>query len=241
MFKMKYSQLSVLCLVMLLTACTSTNKKNFNNQDPLEPFNRGMYKLNKTLDCLYINPVVKVYTNIFPYKLRKLVTNFFNNIGEIPVMVNRILQAKMPQFIDSAARFTINSTLGVGGLFDVASNSSRLKIQKTDFGVTLYKFGYRESMYLYLPIIGPTTVRDGVGLFANSFVSATRYLKPKWRNRYLASYFIQRKSELSEVNTFIDTMGVDEYLFVKDAYLQNRQYVFNEGSNLQTDLDTTEE
>ena len=140
------------------------------------------------------------------------------------------MQTKYKQAADSTARFTINSTLGVGGLFDIASKA-KIKHAKEDFGKTLAVWGYQDSHYLVLPIVGPTTVRDGVGFVGNAFITVPYYLQPKWRNRYEFSYVVNRRSELQETESLITAAGVDEYTLVRDAYLQHREYTISDTVN----------
>ncbi len=225
----KYLKMSAVMAVVFLSACSS-NKYVAKPNDPLEPLNRGFYKLNKTIDALYINPTSKIYDKIIPEAIRKLISNFFGNLNEIPTIINSLLQTKYKQAADSTARFTINSTLGVGGLFDIASKA-KIKHAKEDFGKTLAVWGYKDSNYLVLPIVGPTTVRDGVGFVGNAFITVPYYLKPKWRNRYEFAYVVNRRSELQETESLITAAGVDEYTLVRDAYLQHREYTISDTVN----------
>lgn len=225
----KHLKMSAVMAVVFLSACSS-NKYVAKPNDPLEPLNRGFYKLNKTIDALYINPTSKIYDKIIPEAIRKLISNFFGNLNEIPTIINSLLQTKYKQAADSTARFTINSTLGVGGLFDIASKA-KIKHAKEDFGKTLAVWGYKESHYLVLPIVGPTTVRDGVGFVGNAFITVPYYLKPKWRNRYEFAYVVNRRSELQETESLITAAGVDEYTLVRDAYLQHREYTISDTVN----------
>ncbi len=225
----KHLKMSAVMAVVFLSACSS-NKYVAKPNDPLEPLNRGFYKLNKTIDALYINPTSKIYDKIIPEAIRKLISNFFGNLNEIPTIINSLLQTKYKQAADSTARFTINSTLGVGGLFDIASKA-KIKHAKEDFGKTLAVWGYQDSHYLVLPIVGPTTVRDGVGFVGNAFITVPYYLKPKWRNCYEFSYVVNRRSELQETESLITAAGVDEYTLVRDAYLQHREYTISDTVN----------
>jgi len=225
----KHLKISTVISLVLLTGCASNRYVSHAN-DPLEPLNRGFYKLNKTLDALYIKPASKIYDKVIPETLRKLVSNFFNNVNEIPNIANSLLQAKYKQAIDSTARLTINSTLGIGGLFDVAAKA-KLNHQREDFGKTLAVWGYKNSNYLVLPIVGPTTVRDGIGFCGNAVMTVPYYFKPKARNRYEFAYVVNRRSELQETESFMTTAGVDEYVLVRDAYLQHRSYTINDKSS----------
>jgi phospholipid-binding lipoprotein MlaA len=217
---------TIITSLILLNACAA-NRYVKDPNDPLEPLNRGISRFNKTIDKLYIKPVSNTYELILPKALRELIHNFFTNIGEIPTTINNLLQAKYSQAIDSTARLVINSTLGIGGLFDVAAKAN-LKHKHEDFGKTLAVWGYKNSTYLVLPIFGPSTVRDGIGFVANTFLTAPYYFKPKWRNRYEIGYLIDFRSNLQETESFINNIGVDEYKSLKDIYLQHRAYTIND-------------
>lgn len=221
--KTNNSIIAISCCLLLLTACSS-NKRQLNPQDPLEPINRVSYQFNKTVDALYLNPAVQVYTKSLPGSFRRLITNFFNNVSEVPAIFNLLLQSRSDEAMQTAARFSLNSTLGLGGLFDVAAKHAKLTRVKTDFGATLYNWGYQKSAYIVLPLLGPTTIRDGIGLAANNFISPNYYLKPKYRNAYSLAYMVSKKSDLNEVKDFITAAGVDEYILMRNSYLQNRNY-----------------
>ena len=215
---------------LLLTSCLigcASNRYVANKDDPLEPMNRGFYRANKVVDSLYIKPVSKFYEKLLPAALRKLISNFFSNVNEVPTIANSILQGKSQQATDSLARLTINTTLGIGGLFDVAEKAN-IKRYKTDLGETLYCWGYKNSTYLVLPIFGPSTVRDGIGLVGNGFLSPAYYLEPKWRNRYEVAYLINRRVELQDTESLVKSAGVDGYVLVRNAYLQHRNYVMTD-------------
>ena len=221
----KTNSIKLLLLTTLLSSC-ATNKYIKDHTDPLEPLNRGFFKFNKTVDKLYINPVSKTYELVLPKALRELISNFLSNIGEIPTIINSLLQTKYQQALHCTGRFTINSTLGIGGLFDVATKAN-LPHKQEDFGKTLATWGYKNSTYIVLPILGPSTIRDTVGFAGNTFLTVPYYLSPKWRNRYEAVYVIDKRSNLRQAESFINNIGVDDYKAVKDAFLQNRNYAIN--------------
>jgi phospholipid-binding lipoprotein MlaA len=228
--------LTIIAIVVIwLTGCAS-NRYVTNKDDPFEPMNRGFYKFNKTADALYVKPISKFYEKLLPSALRKLISNFFNNVNEVPTIANSVLQGKGKQASDSLARLTINTTLGIGGLFDVAKLAN-IERHKEDLGQTLAIWGYKNSSYIVLPIFGPSTIRDGIGLVGNAFLSPPYYLKPKWRNRYEASYFVNRRVELQETESLVTTVGVDEYSLVRNSYLQHRGYVIaDEPEQMPTDM-----
>lgn len=214
--------LRILLGLFFVVAATPCLSKQMNN-DKLEPINRGIYKFNRTFDAMYIKPIAQTYSKTFPSPVKTSINNFVNNIGEIPTTANSILQGNAKAAGNGITRFVINSSLGILGLFDVAT-SIGIKAQKEDLGQTLGKWGYTESTYLVLPILGPSTFRDTLGLVGDDFMSIPHYLKPKWRNRYSVMHAVNKRSNLISTEDVLDVAGVDEYVFVKNAYLQNRAY-----------------
>lgn len=202
-------------------------------QDPLEPLNRGIYKVNKVADKLFINPTAMIYKASVPPPFQSSIKNLFFNAGEIPTMVNDILQGKPKQFVNDLGRFVINTTLGIGGVFDIASEMG-LKKHREDFGQTLAKWGYKESSYLVLPIIGPSTIRDTIGMVGNYFVSPPKYMKPKYRNAYFGTLLVSTKAEIAGKQQLVESAGVDEYTLVRASYLQTREYDSRGGDNTNT-------
>jgi phospholipid-binding lipoprotein MlaA len=199
-------------------------------QDPLEPLNRGIYAANQVADKLFINPVAMVYKSAIPPPFQGSIRNIFSNVGEVPTMINDILQSKPKQFGNDLSRFVINTTLGIAGVFDIAGELGFTK-HKEDFGQTLSQWGYKKSMYLVLPIIGSSTVRDTIGMVGNYIVSFPKYLKPKYRNAYYGTYLISTKSDLMGPQQLVESAGVDEYSLVRASYLQIREYDSGGGDN----------
>src|SRR5690606_5704408 len=136
--------------------------------DPLEPANRAFFTFNETLDQYLIRPVAETYVEVAPRPMRTAVTNFFNNLTYLNVILNSFLQGKFYQGVNDTARFVINSTLGVGGLFDVATDAG-LPAHQEDFGQTLAVWGASQGAYLYLPVRGPNSVRDAPDLATSYF------------------------------------------------------------------------
>ena len=221
------AKLSILLLAVFLFGFTDEGKVK---QDPLEPVNRKIYKFNKAVDAMYIKPISMTYSKIVPNPIKHYVGNFISNVGEVPSSINHILQGKFKNATSNLMRLLFNSTFGICGIFDVATHMGFVK-KHTDFGQTLTRLGYKQSKYLVLPILGPSTVRDGVGLVGNTFVTVPYYVKPKWRNRYICTQIIHKRAELQEdVADIMNSAGVDEYALVRDAYLQRRQYLSNDGA-----------
>ncbi|MDR2878942.1 MAG: VacJ family lipoprotein [Fusobacteriales bacterium] len=138
--------------------------------DSLEPFNRRMYAFNTEVDHYVYIPITSVYTAFVPKPVRTGINNFFINLGEITTTFNSILQLRPDKALNSIGRFAINSTIGIGGIFDVAKHAG-LKNDPETFGETLGVYGVNPGSYLVVPLTGPTTVRDGVGMIVDSYVS----------------------------------------------------------------------
>lgn len=198
------------------------------HHDPFESVNRGIYKVNKVVDGLYIRPAAGVYKEVMPLPVKSAVSNFFRNVREVPTFANAVLQGEGKWMANAAIRFTINSTLGVFGLFDVAKEMG-LKHHREDLGQTLAKWGYKRSAYLVLPLLGPSTVRDTIGRVGDRYLTPSYYLNPKWRNRYFVGQLVNNRYLLFDAEDVIRSAAVDEYALVRNAYLQRRNHLIGNG------------
>lgn len=213
-------------LVALLIAINSAAASYGNNpQDPYENFNRHAFKLNQGIDKAIFKPVATVYQTVLPWPVTKGVNNFFNNLGEIPTIINDVLQVKFYQATSDTWRFIINSTVGIFGLIDVASKIG-LEKHYQDFGLTLATWGYKNSAYLVLPLFGPSTIRDGIALPVNkSYFNIYPYLYPvSTRNTLYGLGLINTRAQLLEVDRLIQQAAFDRYSFERNAYLQRRKH-----------------
>lgn len=155
--------LLVLLLVASLSACATTaNRASLDPADPLEGFNRGVWQFNEAVDTVAIRPATQVYRTVTPVPARRGISRIFSNLGEPFSAINSLLQGKPGRAMNSLGRFVINTTIGVGGLADHATDLG-LPDTREDFGQTLAVWGVRDSPYLVLPLLGPSTIRDGVG------------------------------------------------------------------------------
>ncbi len=194
--------------------------------DQFECINRAVYGFNKTADRVVIKPTARLYEALVPAPIRNLVSNFFHNLQEIPNIGNDILQGNFSLARKDMARLILNSTWGIGGLLDVAQ-SGGLARSHQDFGITLARWGYKDSSYVVLPFLGPSTFRDGIGRLGTYYMGIPAYLKSvKWRNRILLASFIDTRTSLLKTESIMSG-AVDEYVFVRDAYLQHRKYEIN--------------
>lgn len=214
----KFFTLITISLVILMTGCTSVE-----NKDPLEGFNRGVYKFNDVSDKAVFKPVAGAYKAVLPTPVRSGVNNFFANLKTFVTTINQALQFKFDKAAQSAGRFVINSTVGIAGLFDVASKQG-IPQYKEDFGQTLGYWGVGNGAYLMLPFFGPSTLRDTTGLVADSLtIDPLGYVDdPRTRNILIGTKFIDSRADLLPGSDLLDEAALDPYTFMRDAYLQRR-------------------
>lgn len=221
-------RLIIVLVTLAMTGCASTHANN--PADPFESLNRGVYKFNDTLDRAIAKPVAKGYDKIVPDTAKMMVSNFFSNLNDVVVTVNDLLQLKLRQGFSDGMRVLVNSTLGIGGLVDVASR--QLPKHDEDFGQTLGYWGIHSGPYLMLPILGPSSFRDGIGLYADGITSPLYRDVPKIRTRnqlYLTD-MVNRRQQLLGDEKIMEGAILDRYAFIRDAYLQRRQNLVYDGN-----------
>lgn len=195
--------------------------------DPLEGFNRGAQAFNDTADRFVLKPVAKGYKRVVPDTLRRGVGNFFDNLFYPLVIVNQLLQGKVKEGVSDTGRFLMNSTLGLGGLFDPASHAG-MPAHEEDFGQTFAKWGIGPGPYLVIPFLGPSDVRDGTGSLVTYVVNPTHYIITDDTARYslMALNFVQVRAGLLDAEKLISG---DRYIFLRDAFLQRREFLNKDG------------
>ncbi|MBJ7552511.1 VacJ family lipoprotein [Marinomonas ostreistagni] len=203
--------------LLIATLCVSAETA----EDPWEGFNRSMFAFNETVDEYGLKPLAKGYDAVTPNFMQKGVSNFFSNLGEVPNLFNNLLQGKLDETASSTFRFIINSTFGIFGLFDVASEMG-LKHYKEDFGQTLGHWGISSGPYLVIPFLGPSTVRDASGMVVDySIYDAMDFYDfnddQKWISRGLNVVQVRARYLTAERMVF-----GDRYSFLRDVYLQTR-------------------
>ncbi len=211
--------------LLLLGGCASTG----NPRDPLEPINRGIYTFNDGVDHLLIKPAAEFYRFAVPQFMRAGVNNFFSNINDVIVALNSLLQGKVTQAGSDVARLIVNTTVGVLGLFDAATEIG-LEKHNEDFGQTLGYWGIGDGPYLVLPLIGPSSARDAVGWVGDFYAWPITYLEPDRDRKFLiAVRFVTARADLLEASRILETAALDPYEFVRDAYLQRRRNLVYDG------------
>lgn len=215
---MNRTHIFLLIATLLLAGCAGAH----NPADPLEPVNRSIYKFNNSIDKAVVKPVAQGYSRVMPPVGKMMVSNFFSNLDDVVVTANDILQLKLHQAASDGMRFLVNSTIGIYGLIDVASIGP-LKKHNEDFGQTLGKWGVGSGAYLMLPILGPSSVRDGIGRYVDTFPSLTTQIQDmQTRNQVYLGEGINHRAELLNQEKVLDDAMLDPYEFIRDAYLQRR-------------------
>ena len=221
---MLIKRLQVLCLVVLISGCATTK----NNPDPLEPYNRVMFKLNSYSYDYIFNPINSGYTTITPSFFRDGVTNFFDNTFEFPRTGNSLLQGDFFSAGKHVLRFTLNTIFGVFGLVDVAQNMD-LPAQTNTFGMTLARWGYTKSAYFVIPFLGPSTIRDTIGMVPdyfmdpinlNAYFASNPIIKPKVGYAVTGLYVINANSVFLPKYYTMTEYAIDPYVATRNAYLQ---------------------
>ena len=216
---------SLLLSVLLLGGCATGT----NPQDPFESFNRGVYSFNEGLDKAVLKPAAEVYRAVLPQFIRSSVGNFFGNINDMITALNNLLQGKFTTAYADLGRVAINSTIGLFGLFDVASEAG-IEKHEEDFGQTLGWWGMGDGPFIMLPFFGPATGRDAVGRFVDYLVDPVTHVDPsRARNQIYGVRVVNRRSELLDASTVLQTAALDPYEFVRDAYLQRRRNLIHDG------------
>ena len=217
-------------LVLLLLACAHfTISEESQKVDPLEGINRVFYELNfNLLDPVIIKPIAIIYDQTAPKPVRRVLRNFFSNLDEVPSLVNNVLQGKFGQAGNNAGRFLMNTTIGLGGFFDVAEKAGLQPGEDEDFGQTLAVWGIPAGPYLMLPFFGPSTLRDAPSNFVDSLFDPFSYNNQlSVRVAIKGIDLIALRADLLGID---DVISGDEYLFIRDVYLQNREYVVSDGA-----------
>jgi len=218
-----YRNTSLILLLVLVNGCASVPAEYRDPRDPLEPYNRGVFKFNRAVDDAVMKPVAKAYKAITPDPLDRGITNFFSNIADVTSAVNNLLQFKLSRAGSDVGRLAVNTTVGVLGFFDVATNMG-LPSFKEDLGQTFGYWGDVSSPYLMLPLLGPSTLRDSIGLVGDAFTSPLFSLE---QNRVywglIALTVVDTRADLLAAGQILEEAAVDPYIFLRDAYLQRRR------------------
>ena len=216
----------IISLIFLFTSADIRAEDN----DPLEPINRAIFEFNEVVDENIFKPVAEGYKYITPDPVETGVSNFLSNIGEISTIANDVLQLKFGQAGHDTARFVLNSTLGIFGVFDVATPLGLTK-NKEDFGQTLGFWGIPNGPYLVLPFLGPSSFRDGPSLIVDYQMSPVEQLHHEERQGLQAIDAVDARAKLLRATKILDAAAKDKYIFIRESYLQRRESLVRDGEN----------
>ncbi|MEO8306911.1 MAG: VacJ family lipoprotein [Pseudomonadota bacterium] len=218
-----------LAMLALLSACASLPEGQRDQRDPLERVNRSIYEFNDVLDRNLAVPVTRFYLKVTPDPVETGVSNFFENLTYPTTVVNEGLQLKPKSFLWAAVRLLVNTTLGIGGLFDPATQLG-VPTGDEDFGQTLGFWHVPAGPYIMLPILGPSSVRDSIGLIGDQFVDPKHYINDPY-----VHYGLWGLEQIDERASLLSTNDVlkrtyDPYSFIRNAYLQRREHQVSDGA-----------
>lgn len=217
-----------LCSFSVLPAAAQSNDDPFADDvqpvsDPLEPVNRAIYRFNETFDDYIAEPVARGYDRVVPGPVKRSVANFFDNLGYPVVIVSDLMQGRVLDGAADTARFLVNTTVGVAGLFDVATHLD-LPERQEDLGQAFGRWGLGSGPYLVLPFLGPSNLRDAVGTVGTFYVHPMYYIEgPGARNAFVVANALDHRYGLLEAGEVLSEAALDPYAFVREFYQQNRE------------------
>ena len=226
----KFGIVFLTAALLLISGCASTQYVE-SERDPWQGFNRAMYGFNDGLDRALLKPAAQGYRAVAPDFVETGVRNFFENIDDISVAVNNLLQGKVSDSFSDVGRVLINSTIGVLGLFDVASSMGLTKHDE-DFGQTLGAWGMDSGPYVVWPIFGPSSLRDSPSLVVDRvLLNPLTYVEIKTLERVgiIAVDAVSVRAELLSLEETVDEISTDRYTFIREAYLDRREFLVNDG------------
>ena len=223
------SLLALILATALLTGCAGTQTIDGEiNPDPYEETNRSFYKFNDALDRHIMTPVAEKYVKVTPEPVRDSVTNFFDNLEYLNVILHSFLQGKLGQGFNDLTRFVVNSTIGLGGLFDVATDMG-LEEHDEDLGQTLAVWGVEPGAYLYIPFLGPYTARNSPDVASTYFTNPFTYIATLYLLPVSVLNLVNDRANLLDASEFVNEASIDPYSFTREAYLQQRRYLIHDG------------
>jgi phospholipid-binding lipoprotein MlaA len=222
---------SLALMVMLLGGgCASNPERVTDPRDPLEPFNRAVFRFNTDFDNAFLKPAAKAYRAVTPEIVDRGVTNFFANLDDVTSLANNVLQFKLSRAGSDLGRLFINTTVGVLGFVDVATNVG-LQSYKEDFGQTLGYWGVEPGAFLMLPFLGPSSMRDAIGWAGDTFTDPLfSYENDKVYWGLLVLRLVDKRADLLEAGDILEQASIDPYTFIRDAYLQRRRNLVYDGN-----------
>jgi phospholipid-binding lipoprotein MlaA len=225
------SKLRTIALTVAASAVLAGCATGPNPADPYEGYNRAMFNLNDKVDTYALKPVATVYKNVTPNFVQTGVGNFFANLADVWTAANNLMQGKFGDGMSDVMRVGINTTFGLLGVLDVASEAG-LQKHKEDFGQTLGYYGMPSGPYFVLPLLGPSTVRDAVVLPVDIAADPWQYKDPVHvRNTGTVLRVVDQRAALLDASTLLEDAALDRYEFIRDGYLQRRQHQVYDGED----------
>jgi len=218
--------LAVAALAASLAGCAAAPSRD----DPFEPMNRVSYSVHEVVDGHFVKPMVQAYVDYTPRPIRQAISNFFNNIDDLFSFVNDVLQGKPDKAGNDLGRVIANTGFGILGLIDIASDAGIPKGHE-DFGQTFGFWGIPQGPYLFIPVFGPTTVRDGTGWIIRGFTTPTGYIPDvPLRNVVWGVAAVDLRASALDAESMVNQAALDPYTFIRRAYLQRREYLVHDGA-----------
>jgi len=237
----RFPRLSLLALAVIVSGGCATIPADSGNdaRDPIESFNRQVFEFNDVVDRAILKPVAQAYQYVLPEPVRDCISNIFSNFREPSNAVNNLLQGKPVDAVSDTCRFVVNTTVGLAGCFDPA-RAMGLEKHSEDFGQTLGRWGIGAGPYLVVPVLGPSTLRDAIGVYG-----AEPYLDPNFyidnirvRNAIIGTRVIDQRAQLLQTDDLISGAALDKYRFIRDGYLQRRRNQVYDGAPPPSDTDS---
>lgn len=219
--------------IALVAGCATTQQsERVAKVDPFESINRAVFTFNENADEYVVKPAAEAYKFVLPEFVRTGVTNFFSNIGDVFVAANNLLQGKPENAANDIGRFLVNSTIGILGFFDVATDAGLEKNQE-DFGQTLGVWGLSDGPYVVLPFFGPSSVRDTAGFVVDvktNFILNSNHLNDDQKIGTTVLRVVNYRANLLEASQLLEDAAFDKYSFLRDSYLQRRRNQVYDGN-----------
>ena len=217
---------ATLSCVALLAGCAAAPSRD----DPFEPMNRASYSVHEVVDGYVVKPVAKAYVDYAPHLVQLGIANFFGNIDDFFSFINGMLQNKPEKAGHDLGRVITNTGFGLLGLIDIASEAGIPKGNE-DFGQTFGYWGIPQGPYLFIPLLGPTTVRDGTGWIIRAYTTPVGYISDvPTRNILWSIGYLNERAQALQAESILDQASIDRYTFIRRAYLQRRRYLVFDGA-----------
>jgi len=224
----RLGRLAIVGAALLVTGCATTGG-SARSDDPIEPWNRAMFAIHQPIQDNVIRPAAQAYVDYVPYVIRQPISNVFNNIDDLFSAINGLLQGKPEKAGHDLGRVMLNTMWGIGGLIDIASEAG-IPRGNEDFGQTFGVWGFPQGPFLFVPLWGPTTVRDGTGWLVRLYLGPVGYIPDvPTRNILYGIGAVDLEAQALETQKLVDQAAIDKYSFIRRSYLQRRAYLTYDG------------